>query len=161
MQYTPTNSKNMRPIIEQLKLVYYAFYVLAVALATIAFVVVGRDGNEFFEPHSAEAIVKTIYILFLICSIPVVLKLFNVKVKKLAEVNLPEEEKFAKYRNYSFWRLVVIGVNMLIGIALFYVLQLDQMLFCAAIAAIALVFCKPSEQKMETELGLDKDDEEE
>ena len=147
----------MKKIIRQLTIIYYAFYALAVLLATAAYLVVQQEESIGYVPaDTAGAAVKTVYILFLVCSIPLALKLFNVKVKKLSELDLPEEEKFAKYRTYSIWRLAVIGVNMLIGIALFYALNFMQMFFCAAVAAIALVFCKPSAKKMEEELNLEE-----
>jgi hypothetical protein len=146
----------MKKIIKQLTILYYAFYVLAIVLATIAYVVVDKN-TAFVEPNTNEMVITTVYILFLVCSIPLALKLFNIKVRKLSE-NESIDEKIEKYRMYSFWRLMVIGINMLIGIGFFYFLSSDSMLFCAGIAAIALVFCKPSERKMEVELDLDSNE---
>ena len=146
------NKNSNEKVIKQLTLVYYTFYALAIALATIAYVMVGGS-PDFFEQSTTETVIKTIYILFLICSIPLALKLFNVRVKKLSEIE-SLEEKIEKYRKYAFLRLFVIGINMLLGIGFFYYLNSESMLFCAGIAAIALVFCKPTVAKMETELEL-------
>ena len=147
----------MKKIINQLTILYYAFYALAVVLATIAYLIVEQD-TAFVKPSTAETVIISVYILFLICSIPLALKLFNMKVKKLSEIE-SLEKKYEKYRMYSFWRLIVIGINMLIGIGFFYFLRSESMLFCAGIAAIALVFCKPSERKMEMELELNVEEE--
>ena len=141
----------MKKTIKQLILFYYGFYVLAVVLVTLAYLFFATNNPLIAEQSTAETAITSVYILFLICSIPLALKLFNVKVKKLSELASPEE-KIIQYKNYSVFRLVVIGVNMLIGIGFFYLFNSDSMLFCAGIAAIALVFCKPSEAKMISEL---------
>ena len=153
-----TNSTNetIKKVIKQLSLVYYGFYALAVALATLAYLMVG-EYLAYSEPGTIETVLKSVYILFLICSIPLVLKLFNLKVKKLSEIE-SLEEKIKKYRNYSLFRLLVIGVNLLLGVGFFYFLSSKSMLFCAGIAAIALVFCKPTVGKMESELEMDEEE---
>ena len=77
------------------------------------------------------------------------------KVKKLSELESPEE-KINKYKTFSFWRLTIIGCNLLLGVGFFYLLNSRSMIFCAGIAAIALVFCKPAEVKMASELNLEE-----
>ena len=65
---------------------------------------------------------------------------------------LDEDAKAARYLPLAAWRLVAIGADLLVGIALFYLLGSRSMIYCAAIAAVALVFCKPSEVKADNEL---------
>ena len=77
------------------------------------------------------------------------------KVKQLAaREDLDEDAKAARYLPLAAWRLVAIGADLLVGIALFYLLGSRSMIYCAAIAAVALVFCKPSEMKASSELGI-------
>lgn len=42
----------------------------------------------------------------------------------------------------------------MLGIIFFYVMRSQSMIFCAGIASIALVFCKPSEVKVITDLEI-------
>ena len=151
----------MEKAIKQLKFLYYGFFGLAAALFTLVMYLYSAfAGKEaVIDANSTAGIaVATIYILFLICSIPITLKVFNVKVKKLSEVK-SLEEKIEQYKKYAFLRMSVMGFNMLLGIGVFYLLNSDSLIFGIAVAAIGLVFCKPSEAKISAELELDKEDE--
>jgi len=145
----------MKKTTTQLRLLYYGFYVLAIALAALGYSFFAEKEALIPEKSSTGTTIMSIYILFLVSSIPLALKLFSVKIKKLAALeNL--EEKIKLYKTFSFWRLVAIGSNLLLGIGFFYILDAHSMIYCAAIAAIALVFCKPSEVKMASELGIEE-----
>lgn len=135
-----------------LLLIYYFIYILAIAIAAAGYYLSNKGETFFTNDQSQTAVVWTsIYIIYLIASIPLALKFFNMKVKKLADVE-NMEEKIKKYTSYSVWRLVAISIGLLAGIFLVYVFHSKSMLFGAAVAAIALVFCKPSEVKMADDL---------
>lgn len=147
----------MKKSINKLTLVYYCIYVLAVLVAVGGYYLIQQNGIAVEEKPETETLVTSIYILYLVISIPLALKLFNVQVKKLA-VFEDQSMKIKRYMNYSLWRLIVIGVSLLVGIALFYWLNSRSMMFGAAVAAIALVFCKPNVVKMVTDLDIYEDD---
>ena len=144
----------MKKTVNQLTLVYYGFYVLAIAFAAIGYSFF--SGKEALVPEQSSngTLIMSVYILFLVTSIPLALKLFSMKVKKLAMLE-NQKEKLSRYKIFSLWRLIIVGCNLLFGIGFFYLLNSRSMIYCAAIAAIALVFCKPSEAKLATELELD------
>jgi len=146
----------MKKTVNQLTLVYYGFYALAIAFAAIGYSFFSGKEALIPEQSSDGTVIMSVYILFLVASIPLALKLFSMKVKKLAELETPEE-KLSRYKIFSLWRLVIVGCNLLFGIGFFYLMNSRSMIYCAAIAAVALVFCKPSEVKMTVELGLDED----
>ncbi len=146
----------MRKIINRLTLVYYGFYLLAIALAACGYRFLAGSQTLIDAQSSAGIALSSAYIVLLVASIPLALKLFNIKVKKLAAVTDAEAKEQA-YMRLSVWRLVVIGANLLIGITLFYLMGSQSMIFCAAIAAIALVFCKPGEVRAERELAAPDD----
>jgi len=151
----------MENTIKQLKFLYYGFFGLAAVLFTLVMYTYSAfAGKEaIVEANSTAGIaLATIYILFLICSIPIMLKVFNVKVKKLSELE-SLDEKIERYKKYAFLRMSVMGFNMMLGIGVFYLLNSDSLIFGVAVAAIGLVFCKPSEAKMTAELELDKEEE--
>jgi len=144
----------MEKAIKQLKFLYYGFYGLAAVLFTLVMYLYSAfaEKEAIIDANSTLGMAfATIYILFLICSIPITLKVFNVKVKKLSEIE-SLDEKIERYKKYAFLRMLVIGFNMLLGIGVFYLLNSDSMMFCIAVAAITLVFCKPSEAKIISEL---------
>ena len=143
----------MRKVINKLTLIYYGFYVLAIGLAAIGYAYLSGKPPLVDEHGSAGIALSSAYIVLLVASIPLALKLFSMKVKKLAaREDLDEDAKAARYLPLAAWRLVAIGADLLVGIALFYLLGSRSMVYCAAIAAVALVFCKPSEVKADNEL---------
>lgn len=152
----------MEKAIKQLKFLYYGFFGLAAALFTFVMYLYSAfaEKEAVVEANSTAGIaLATVYILSLICSIPITLKVFNVIVKKLSEIE-SLDEKAERYKKYAFLRMSVMGFNMLLGIGVFYLLNSDSLIFGIAVAAIGLVFCKPSEAKMTAELELNKEEEE-
>jgi uncharacterized membrane protein YgaE (UPF0421/DUF939 family) len=65
------------------------------------------------------------------------------------------ELKLKKYRKAGLFRILVIGIGLVLGVLFFYIMGLQSMIFSAGIAAIALFFCKPSEAKITIDLQLD------
>lgn len=94
--------------------------------------------------------------IYLLTSIPLALYLFHIYTQKLRkETN--EFIQFQKYKKASNIRLWVVGIGLVVGVLLVYLLRSQSMIFTAAMAAIALYFCKPSGIKMIRELDLDAD----
>ena len=101
---------------------------------------------------------SSILILFIIGSLPAALALFHRYTKELrAEPDM--NIKLEKYKKASIIRLLVIGLGLVAGVLFFYVLHSQSMLFCAGIAAIGLVFCKPAEVKIITDLEIEETEE--
>jgi len=45
------------------------------------------------------------------------------------------------------------------SVVVFYILRTPSMIFCALIAAVALLFCRPSENRIISDLKLDEEEE--
>lgn len=133
----------MKKAIKTLTLMYYGFYALAVVLAACGYFFLAGQPFLTDKQGTLSVTLSSVYIILLITSIPLALKLFNVKTQRLADDEGTEDEKAPRYLRLAACRLTVIGTNLLAGIALFYLLGSQSMLFCAGIAAVALVFCKP------------------
>ena len=148
----------MRKATNKLTLIYYCIYFVAVLLAIGGYYYMTQKEIRMEEyGQNGTTTLISIYLIYMIASIPLSLKFFNSAVKKLSALEISAEDKIKKYTQYSLLRLLVIAVSLFIGIILFYTLNSRSMIFCAGIAAVALVFCKPSEAKMATELNIDEE----
>lgn len=140
-------------VVKRLNLVYYLFYITALLVAAGGFQLF-RSGIRI-EPNSPAGIVLTsVLIIYIIGSIPLALSIFNKKTKKWAK--LPSLlDKLSKYEKGATLRMLVIGSGFLLGVIFYFLMNSQSMLFCAGIAAIGLVFCKPAEVKIISELKIE------
>ena len=63
-----------------------------------------------------------------------------------------------KYEKGAVLRLLAIGVGLVGSVILFYITNNISMIYCVGITAIALLFCKPSEDKIIADLKLDEEE---
>ncbi|MDR0830060.1 MAG: hypothetical protein LBN95_08125 [Prevotellaceae bacterium] len=143
----------MKDLNKKLTINYYAVYFAAVILAVLGYFL--KENNLIIENAKIIEIIRYVFILYILISIPLTLKFFSVQVKKIAKIE-NETLKIAKYLQVSIIRIWLIATNLLLGILFVYVLyQPDNrfdMLYFAAIGAVALFFCRPTKQKTETDL---------
>ncbi len=145
--------KNIEKANKILSLVYYVVYFAAVLSAVLGYYSTFK-GNLVIDSQSQLGItLSSIFIIYIIGSIPLTLAGFHFLTKKWIKLE-SQPEKIDKYRKYAVWRLVIIGISIAIGVFLFYIIRSQSMIFCAGIAAIALFFCKPTKEKMISELQL-------
>lgn len=145
--------KNIEKANKTLILVYYIVYFTAVLSAVVGYYSTFK-GNLVIDSQSQLGItLSSIFIIYIIGSIPLTLGGFHFMTKKWIKLENPTE-KIEKYKNGAIWRLIIIGISIAIGVFLFYIIRSQSMIFCAGIAAIALFFCKPTKEKMISELQL-------
>jgi len=147
----------MKGTLKKINLVYYAIYSITI-LSTIVGYLLTSDSLQQISPKSQLSInLSSILIIYILISIPLSLYLFykNVKKWKLLEDNMT---KLDKYEKGSIYRLVAVGLGLIASIAIFFILRSVSIIYCAGIAAIALIFCKPTESKIISDLGLDEDE---
>jgi len=90
--------------------------------------------------------------LYLITSIPFALWVFNKKVPLLKQI----EDLQRRYKSYMNWvelRMLLIGVNFVFDIGLYFIMKSDSFFFAAAIGSVAMFFCKPNIRTVENELN--------
>ena len=147
----------MGKIITKITLIYYGIYTTTILLAVLIFL--NKNNQIFIESKSTLGITLTdIVILYMLVSIPLALGGFFRMTKKWRLIE-DETLKFKAYQNGSIIRLLLIGVGLIGSIAVFYLIRNISIVYCAGIAAIALIFCKPNESKMISELKLDETEE--
>lgn len=142
----------MKKVQSALSMAYYSMFAAAFVAAIAGYYIL--QNIKSVDPLTQPGItISAVLIVFIIGSVPVALALFNVFLKKLKTEENPAL-KLEKYRKAGIVRIVVVGAGVVLGILFFYIMQSQSMIFCAGIAAIALVFCKPSEVKIITDLEI-------
>lgn len=131
---------------------YYGFYLLAAVAAGLMWYLVN---NGLLQPidtmSSAGQAIQYVVICYVIASVAGGLFAF----KKLMERNMNQEKEkqLVAYRKWGIARICIIGLGIVLGITAFYLMGgYTSMIWCAAISAIGLYFCKPTLRKMEIEL---------
>jgi hypothetical protein len=145
----------MSQTLKQLYIVYYAIYVVAFLVAIYGNYIL--NSGISIDPLSSEGtLINSIVIMYIICTVPFTLAIFNKYSKKWAQI----EDVNLKLLNYKKWgtlRIFIIGIGLIMGVIFFYIMRSQTMIFCAAIAALGLIFCKPSQIKLINELNIDED----
>ena len=150
--------RKIRMVTKSITVTYYIIYLLTIlAVVAIFFMTYGNVDVKRIDALSPLGVkISTTYLIYLLASIPLALYLFHLNTLKLRKVT-DEYLQFKKYKKASIIRLWVVGIGLITGVVLVYVLRSQSMIFTAAMAAIALYFCKPSGVKMIRELDLDAD----
>ena len=138
----------MKPLQKKLSIFYYSVFILTVLFAVIGYFF--RENNLVITNNLIIDILKSIIIVYMLIIIPLSLKIFSTKVKKIAQIN-DENEKFAKYSFLAKIRIALIADIVFWGIFAFFILQKTDIqtvqydfLYIAGIGIIALFFCKPN-----------------
>ena len=144
----------MKTVLRKITIAYYLVYIAAIVAASSGFAIL-KSGISIDPTTDLGIAINSILIIFIIGSVPLTLWIFNVNAKKWAKLD-SLDEKLQKYQKAAFIRLLVIGAGLVLGVIFYYILGLESMIFSAAIAAIGVFFCKPTEAKITTELELDE-----
>jgi hypothetical protein len=146
----------MKKIINKISLVYYCIY--AATIISAVFIFLNKENVALLDSKSGLGIALTdIVILYMLLSIPLALGGFYRMAKKWRTIE-DEKIKFSKYQNGAIIRLIIIGIGLIGSIIVFYLLRDISLIYCSGIAAIALIFCKPTEGKISSDLNLNENE---
>ncbi len=147
--------RKIKSLIGKINITYYSIYLVTVLIAVIIFLV-NIGGVEVLQINETSEIgrnISTLYLIYLLGAIPFSLYGFTKRCKKWQKIE-DEELMFDKYRKGSHLRILVIGLALIVGIALVYILKSKSMIFSAGMSAVALYFCKPTYRKITKDLNL-------
>ena len=148
----------MERIVKKIYLAYYLIYTLTI-IATIVGYFISQSSDTVFNAKSQLSInLSSFVILYIIVSIPVSLSLFHKNTKKWIAIE-DMSLKLEKYTAGATWRIFAVGFGLVLSVVAFYIIRTPSMIFCAGIAAVALLFCKPTENKIKSDLKLDEPEE--
>ena len=101
---------------------------------------------------------KTAIILFVLVSIPLDLKWFATRLRKIADY-ADYDRKVAAYIKCSRIRVLVILVGLISAIMFFFIRQMNDMLYLIGIEVIILLLCMPTKKRVEGEMAVFAPDE--
>lgn len=146
--------KIMREAINKISIVYYSIYT-----ATIIFTVIGffmNLNNISIETPKIEIVTALTYGIITYVSAALVLAFGLFEINKIKWRKIEDDRtKYEQYKKGAILRLMLIGTSLLGGILIYYFLLSVTILYCIAASAIALIYSKPSEAKLISDLKLD------
>ena len=139
----------------RVKMLFVYFCMLPVFL--VAF---GETDGEWVGAYAGEVratyFAETVTILLTAVLVPVSLKLFSwVLIRKIDAVAITEALRL--YVVWSGIRLALLAVPVLMGFLTYYIMMSSKGVLCALIALTASLFCLPGENRLRTELHIDKE----
>jgi hypothetical protein len=148
----------MEKIVKRINLAYSLIYTATILATFVGYAITQTTESTIPSPKSELSIsLSTLVIAYILISIPAALAIFHRNTKKWAAI----EDRFTKINKYvagAKLRLLVVGLGLVMSVVVFYILRTPSMIFCAGIAAVALLFCRPSENKIISDLKLDEEE---
>ena len=149
----------MERLVKKINNAYYLIYTVTI-LATIIgyFFIQNRDSSIDIKSQLSIGITSFV-IVYIFISIPASFTLFFRNTKKCLEIE-DNFRKMEKYATGASLRLLAVGFGLVISVVAFWIVRTESMIFCAGITAIALLYCKPTISKINSDLKLDEPDDE-
>ena len=130
---------------------YYISLLLAVIAAMIGYHLVYHKGIFFEGDSPISTTYYTIVLWYVIISLPLSLKGFSLGVQRLKK--LPDDgTREYYYKTYAIIRLIIITLGLVASILGFYIFQVKHLFWVAGICIIGLIFSKPTEKRINTDL---------
>ena len=149
----------MERIVKKINNAYYMIYTLTI-LSTIVGYLVTKTQDAVDPKSSLSITLSSIVIIYILISLPASISIFLRSTKKWKLI--PDEyKKLEKYATGATWRILAVGMGLVLSVVAFYFIRTESMIFCAGISAIALLYCKPTVGKITSDLKLDEPEEEE
>lgn len=150
-------SIQMKDAFKKVNQTYYLIFTLTILFTIIGYFFVLNNFSSTVSTGFVTTILEVLLVLYIVVSSIAGFVLFNSSKKKLRNIE-NEKDRFFPYIKSANLRLYLIGVGLLAGILIFYVLRSSFILYCIAVSAIELIVCKPSEERIKTDLDLKNSD---
>lgn len=146
----------MKRTVKNIAQIYYTIYAATIISTVVGYLINLQSHTRIIDSKSTAGIaLSSTLILYILISIPLALGGFHRMTKKWKLIE-DEKLKLEKYEKGAVLRLIAIGTGLISSVVVFYLMNNISMIYCVGITAIALLFCKPTEGKIESELKLDE-----
>jgi len=144
--------KRIKAVIRIMQTQFGIYIGIAVALVVLYQSDIFLEGM-YADDFMMQYILETVGILATIAFVPLSLKLFSAKLKKVIK-GANFENSLKLYQQWSNIRLVILAILTYMNIFIYYMTLNSIGGLCALIAITASIFCLPGEKKMREELNL-------
>ena len=130
---------------------YYVCLLLTIVAAMVGYHFVYHKGLFFAGDSPISTTYYTIVLWYVIITLPLSLKGFSLGVKRLKK--LPDDgTREYYYKTYSIIRMAIITLGLVASILGFYIFQVKHLFWLAGICIIGLIFSKPTQKRIDTDL---------
>ncbi|HHV84909.1 MAG TPA: hypothetical protein GXX42_03685 [Petrimonas sp.] len=130
-------------------------YYLSIVVLAVLFLLVFFKAISFGTPFPVTTTAEMYAIGITLLAIPVALKLFADKIKKIPE-GTEKNETVRRYRNAWLLRIYIVNTVTMGNIFLYAISRNNNFMWLAVISFIVYMFCKPSHQDLENIVQEDK-----
>lgn len=130
-------------------------YYLSIIVLAVLFLLVFFKAISFGTPFPVTTTAEMYAIGITLLAIPVALKLFADKIKKIPE-GTEKNETVRRYRNAWLLRIYIVNTVTMGNIFLYAISRNNNFMWLAVISFIVYMFCKPSHQDLENIVQEDK-----
>mgnify|MGYP001810095222 FL=1 len=143
----------MNEAVKKISIIYYLIYTATILMTVIGFFI-NLKSTGFEAPEVSVANILTVgTIAFVSLALLTGFGLFEINKLKWRKIE-DDKVKFSQYKQGAILRLLLIGTSLVGGVIVFYILRSENILYCIAFSAIALIYSKPSESKIISDLKL-------
>lgn len=144
-------------IYKHLLIAYYTAFLLFFAVFFVCFTIVKSHPFDFSQ--NVRIALQSVGIMYVLASVPFALWYFHRTTLKIKEMD--DVLKAKKYKNTALIRIFLIAFGVMLNVTFYCFLQDKSMFYCAVIAALAFIFCKPQKNKIVQDLSDDVEKNEE
>lgn len=149
-----TDEKKINDVVKQMNRHYFGSLALLIVLFALVLLKIVRFSEM---PLSLPLAVNTYSIVIVLAAIPLVLKMFSNRLKKLTALKLAEPDILFRYKTAYFIRLYIFVVITL-AIIVLYGFSNDMNYFWLTVVLLAVfMFCKSSYGEVASLLESEKD----
>jgi hypothetical protein len=150
--------KKLERLLRQINQAYYLVFTATIISAFAGYIIAQSQQATVDTTNPLSITLSSVLIIYMLISIPASLSFFYRYSRKL---RLMEDEniKFKKYQNAAVLRLIAVGFGLVASVIVFFVLRNQSIIFCFAISAIGLFFCKPTISKIASDLDISIEEE--
>lgn len=130
-------------------------YYLSIVVLAVLFLLVFFKAISFGTPFPVTTTAEMYAIGITLLAIPVALKLFADKIKKIPK-GTEKNETVRGYRNAWLLRIYIVNTVTMGNIFLYAISRNNNFMWLAVISFIVYMFCKPSHQDLENIVQEDK-----
>ena len=150
--------EKVKSLLRCLRIEYILFWALMLLTVVLYEAEVLPQGVYVNDPKISYML-EVLGILLAVCLIPLSLRFFSVSLARCVK-SRALSDAMVSYRRWSEIRLALLLVPAILNLSVYYWTLDTKGLLCAAMVAVAALFCVPGEKRLKAELDFNAEEEE-